>query len=84
MLGWLRRRPEEPREREPELFDESFQRRLEALALLSRRAVIGTRRGERRSKKTGGGIEFATDRQQCVANLLGIQAARVEAPQEAV
>jgi uncharacterized protein (DUF58 family) len=62
VLGWLRRRPEEPREREPELFDETFQRRLEALALLSRRAVIGTRRGERRSKKTGGGIEFADHR----------------------
>ncbi len=62
MLGWLRRRPEEPVRSEPELFDEAFQKRLEALALISRRAVSGTRRGERRSKKTGGGIEFADHR----------------------
>lgn len=62
MLGWLRRRPEEPARSDPELFDETFQRRLEAIALISRRAVMGTRRGDRRSRKTGGGIEFADHR----------------------
>jgi uncharacterized protein (DUF58 family) len=68
VLAWLRRRLEErlPADAapgEPELFDEAFQKRLEALALLSRRAVIGRHRGERRSKKTGAGIEFADHRE---------------------
>lgn len=63
MLEWLGRRRSAGPEAEPELFDEAFQKRLEALALLSRRAVVGRHRGERRSKKTGGGVEFADHRE---------------------
>ncbi len=45
-----------------DLFDEDFLRRLETLALMSRRATAGIRRGERRSRKKGGGVEFADHR----------------------
>jgi uncharacterized protein (DUF58 family) len=41
------------------LFDESFLRRLERLALLSRRAMAGQLQGERRSPKRGQSVEFA-------------------------
>lgn len=63
MFDWLRRTTESAKPAEPELFDEAFQKRLEALALLSRRAVMGKHRGERRSKKTGAGVEFADHRE---------------------
>jgi uncharacterized protein (DUF58 family) len=62
VLDWLRGRPTPPSS-EPELWGEAFQKRLEALALISRRAVVGKHRGERRSKKTGGGVEFADHRE---------------------
>lgn len=42
-----------------DLFDEAFQRRLEVLSIVSRKAHNGRQRAERRSKKTGSGIEFA-------------------------
>jgi uncharacterized protein (DUF58 family) len=45
------------------LFDEEFQRKLEVLALVSRRVVSGRTRAERRSRKTGGGVEFADHRE---------------------
>lgn len=45
------------------LFDEEFQRRLEYLAIASRRVYAGRMRAERRSKKTGSGIEFADHRE---------------------
>lgn len=66
MLDWLRR------SREPgvragrsgdDLFDEEFQRKLDVLAIVSRRLVAGRTRAERRSRKTGSGIEFADHRQ---------------------
>jgi uncharacterized protein (DUF58 family) len=41
------------------LFDEAFLRRLEQLAILSRRAVAGQIQGERRSPKRGQSVEFA-------------------------
>lgn len=41
------------------LFDEAFLRRLERLALISRRALAGQLEGERRSPKRGGSVEFA-------------------------
>lgn len=41
------------------LFDEAFLRRLERLAILSRRAVAGQLQGERRSSKRGQSVEFA-------------------------
>ena len=49
--------------RDDELFDEEFQRRLEYLAIVSRRVYAGRMRAERRSKKTGAGIEFADHRE---------------------
>lgn len=66
MLEWLRNRQRTqasaPTEDAP-LFDEDFQRRLEYLAIVSRRVFAGRTRAERRSKKTGSGIEFADHRQ---------------------
>lgn len=41
------------------LFDESFIRRLERLALVARRVRAGRRQGERRSTKRGSSVEFA-------------------------
>jgi len=45
------------------LFDEDFQRRLEVLALVSRRVYAGRNRADRRSKKVGSGVEFADHRE---------------------
>jgi uncharacterized protein (DUF58 family) len=41
------------------LFDDEFQRKLEMLAIVSRRVFAGRMRSERRSKKKGSGVEFA-------------------------
>ncbi|RPI48257.1 MAG: DUF58 domain-containing protein, partial [Chloroflexi bacterium] len=41
------------------LFDEAFLRKLERLAVLSRRAMAGQMQGERRSPKRGQSVEFA-------------------------
>jgi uncharacterized protein (DUF58 family) len=41
------------------LFDEAFLRKLEQLAILSRRAMAGQLQGERRSPKRGQSVEFA-------------------------
>ncbi|MBW2459226.1 MAG: DUF58 domain-containing protein, partial [Deltaproteobacteria bacterium] len=48
---------------EEELFDEEFQRKLEYLAMVSRRVFSGAMRAERRTKKTGSGVEFADHRE---------------------
>jgi uncharacterized protein (DUF58 family) len=45
-----------------DLFDDAFQRKLEYLALVSRRVFAGRMRAERRTKKSGSGIEFADHR----------------------
>lgn len=47
---------------EEELFDDEFQRKLEYLAMVSRRVFSGAMRAERRTKKTGSGVEFADHR----------------------
>ena len=44
------------------LFDDDFQRKLEMLAIVSRRVFTGRMRAERRSKKKGSGVEFADHR----------------------
>jgi uncharacterized protein (DUF58 family) len=68
-LGWLeslRTRiagPERTRAGDDELFDDDFQRKLEYLALVSRRVFAGRIRAERRTKKTGSGVEFADHRE---------------------
>lgn len=46
-------------------FDERFWNKLEYLAIVSRRTFSGRARAERRSKKTGSGIEFADYRHYC-------------------
>jgi len=45
-----------------ELFDDEFQRKLEMLALVSRKVFAGRMRAERRTKKKGSGVEFADHR----------------------
>jgi uncharacterized protein (DUF58 family) len=57
-----RRKAERAPAREVELFDDEFQRKLEMLALVSRRVFSGRIRAERRSKKKGSGVEFADHR----------------------
>lgn len=47
---------------EEELFDEEFQKKLDSLALISRKVFAGRVRAERRTKKSGSGIEFADHR----------------------
>lgn len=44
------------------LFDDAFQKKLETLAIVSRRVFAGRMRAERRSKKKGSGVEFADHR----------------------
>lgn len=51
-----------------ELFDEEFLRKLETLAIVSRRVVAGRLRAERRSKKRGSGVEFADHRDYTVGD----------------
>lgn len=45
-----------------DLFGDDFQRKLETLAIVSRRVFAGRSRAERRTKKQGSGIEFADHR----------------------
>jgi uncharacterized protein (DUF58 family) len=45
-----------------DLFDDDFQKKLETLAIVSRRVFAGRMRAERRSKKRGSGVEFADHR----------------------
>jgi uncharacterized protein (DUF58 family) len=45
-----------------DLFDDDFQRKLDYLALVSRRVFSGRLRAERRTKKSGSGVEFADHR----------------------
>lgn len=51
-----------PRAPAKDLFDEEFQRKLEMLAMVSRKVFAGRQRAERRTKKKGSGIEFADHR----------------------
>jgi uncharacterized protein (DUF58 family) len=46
-----------------DLFDDDFQRKLDYLALVSRRVFAGRMRAERRTKKSGSGVEFADHRE---------------------
>jgi uncharacterized protein (DUF58 family) len=45
-----------------DLFDDEFQRKLDYLAIVSRKVFAGRMRAERRTKKSGSGIEFADHR----------------------
>lgn len=45
-----------------DLFDDEFQRKLETLAIVSKRVFSGKNRAERKTKKSGSGIEFVDHR----------------------
>ena len=45
-----------------DLFGDEFQRKLDYLAIVSRRVFAGRIRAERRTKKSGSGVEFADHR----------------------
>lgn len=49
-------------DKDDDLFDDDFQRKLDYLALVSRRVFAGRMRAERRTKKSGSGVEFADHR----------------------
>ena len=63
LFDFLRRTRERVSDDPGELFDEEFQRRLEWLAVASRRVFAGRLRAERRTKKSGSGLEFADHRE---------------------
>ncbi|MEZ4440365.1 MAG: DUF58 domain-containing protein [Polyangiaceae bacterium] len=58
----LSRRKESAASGDEDLFDEEFQRKLEYLVMVSKRVFTGAMKAERRTKKTGAGIEFADHR----------------------
>lgn len=57
-----RRRASVAETRSDDLFDDDFQRKLDYLALVSKRVFAGRMRAERRTKKSGSGVEFADHR----------------------
>jgi uncharacterized protein (DUF58 family) len=57
-----RKGPVAARKGDDDLFDDDFQRKLDYLALVSKRVFAGRMRAERRTKKTGAGVEFADHR----------------------
>ena len=61
VLPW-RRDKKAVSSKDDDLFDEAFQRKLEYLSLVSRRVFAGRLRAERRTKKSGSGVEFADHR----------------------
>lgn len=68
MFDWLRRgattaAKSVASKEDDDLFGDEFQARLEYLAIVARRIYSGRMRAERRSKKTGSGIEFADHRE---------------------
>ena len=63
-MGWLDwlRAPKRSTPSGGDLFDEEFQRKLEYLAVASRRLFAGRLRAERRTRISGSGMEFADHR----------------------
>ena len=64
VLPWRRDRRKTGAEKaaDGDPFDDEFQRKLESLALVSRRVFSGRLRADRRTKKSGSGVEFADHR----------------------
>lgn len=58
-----RKKAETSRADADDLFDDDFQRKLDYLALVSKRVFAGRMRAERRTKKSGSGVEFADHRE---------------------
>ncbi len=63
LISWLRRPPAPAAEEGGDLFDDAFQRKLDYLAVVSRRVFAGRTRAERRTKKSGSGVEFVDYRE---------------------
>ncbi|MGH7294389.1 MAG: DUF58 domain-containing protein [Polyangiaceae bacterium] len=61
VLPW-RRTKSAASPQDDDLFDDEFQRKLEYLALVSRKVFAGRLRAERRTRKSGSGVEFADHR----------------------
>jgi uncharacterized protein (DUF58 family) len=61
VLPWRREKKVAPAPTD-DPFDDEFQRKLESLALVSRRVFSGRLRADRRTKKSGTGVEFADHR----------------------
>ena len=57
-----RKGPAPSKASDDDLFDDEFQRKLDYLALVSKRVFAGRMRAERRTKKSGSGVEFADHR----------------------
>ena len=57
-----RKGPAPKRQSDDDLFDDEFQRKLDYLALVSKKVFAGRMRAERRTKKSGSGVEFADHR----------------------
>ena len=49
--------------KDDDVFDDEFQRKLDYLTIVSRRLFSGRMRAERRTKKSGSGIEFVDHRE---------------------
>ncbi|MCU0658957.1 MAG: DUF58 domain-containing protein [Polyangiaceae bacterium] len=63
LLDRFRRKKAVQRSRaDAELFDDEFQRKLDYLAIVSRKVFAGRMRAERKTKKSGSGIEFVDHR----------------------
>lgn len=58
----ISQRPPKPGPEDDELFDDHFQQKLDYLAIVSRRVFKGRMRAERRTRKSGSGVEFADHR----------------------
>jgi uncharacterized protein (DUF58 family) len=63
LIEWLRRPQAPPPDEGRDLFDDEFQRKLDYLAVVSRRVFAGRTRAERRTKKSGSGVEFVDYRE---------------------
>jgi uncharacterized protein (DUF58 family) len=63
LFPWRREKKATSATHAEDLFDEEFQRKLDYLALVSRRVFAGRLRAERRTKKSGTGVEFADYRE---------------------
>ena len=62
-IGRGRRQPKTKQIDRSELFDDDFLRQLELLQVIARRLIRGRQRAERKTKKTGSGLEFADHRE---------------------
>ena len=65
---WLRRGTTQRHTFSDQLFDDEFLRRLELLQVATRRIFRGRQRAERKTRKSGSGLEFADHREYAVGD----------------